>query len=272
MPIRFELVNVTPQIAAGLLAKNEGNRKLREQHAASLARAMDGGKYKLTHQAAAVTKKGRLIDGQHRMRAVVLSGKTVPMFVAYDVPDDTFAVLDSGMPRKMHERLRSNPANTAICTSMFRLMVRTSKAQDYEIQMMLDVFEPALSKFSAVPKHGPKKGFRQPHVSAIVLRIAMALARDDADEVQRLQWMVEKVFRGDLTGAPPVLHSFYRQISEGVANLDLAVSPETDQFCRAWRAFDPENEAAARLQVNDHAAEIRAARLEFKFVSEGVFD
>ncbi len=272
MAIRFELVNVTPAMAANWLMKNEGNRKLREQHSASLARAMDQGKYKLTHQAAALTKKGRLIDGQHRMRAIVLSGKTVPMFIAYDVPDDVFAVLDSGMPRKMHERLRSNPADTALVTTMFRLMVCTSKAQDYEIEMMIECFEPALRKLAAVPKHGFKKGFRAPHLAAVLLRIAMAIAHKTKDEVERIQWLLEKIYRDDLTGAPPLLHAFYRQIVEGVANLDLAVSPATDQFCRAWNAFDPAKEGVTRLQINDHAADMRDARLEFKFVTEGVFD
>jgi hypothetical protein len=272
MAIRFELVNVTPKMAADWLIKNEGNRKLREQHAATLARAMDEGKYKLTHQAIAVTRKGRLIDGQHRCRAICIHGKPVQMFVAHDVPEDVFAVLDSGMPRKMHERLRSNPTSTTIMTKLFRLMVRVGRTQEYEISTMLDVFEPALSKWHAVPHKGHRKGLRAAHEAAIVLRLAMALANKDDDEVMRIQWLVEKVHRGDMAGAPPVINSFWRQLTEGVANLDLGVAPDTDQFCRAWRAFDPENEGVTRLQITDHSADIRDARVEFKFISQGVFD
>ncbi len=272
MAMRFELVNVTPEMAANWLMKNEGNRKLRERHAAAIARAMDEGKYKLTHQALAVTKSGRLIDGQHRCRAVLIHNRAVNMFVAYGVPEDVFAVLDSGMPRKMHERLRSNPANTSIMTALFRVMVRNSRAQDYEIQTMLDVFEVALDKWSAIPSKGNKKGLRGFHQAAIVLRIAMAASRKDHDEIARLQWLVEKLHRSDMTGAPPVINSFWRQVTDGVANLDLGVAPETDQFCRAWRAFDPENESVQRLQVSDHSQDVRDARVEFKFVSQGVFD
>lgn len=270
--MRFEVVNVTPEMAARFLSKNEGNRKLREQHAASLARAITEGRYKLTHQAAAITKRGRLIDGQHRFRAICLANRAAQMVIAFDVPDDTFAVLDSGMPRRMHERLRSNPQHTSICTSMYRLMVRMGRAQEWEIQMMLDVLTPAMQKWSAIPRHGPKRGLRVSHVSAIVLRLAMHLAREEADAVARIQWLVEKLFRDDLTGAPPVLWSFHRQVSEGVANLDIAVSSETDQFCRAWVAFDPQNESTTRLQINDHSQHIKDARFEFKFVSQGVFD
>lgn len=272
MAIRFELVNVTPEMAADWLSKNEGNRKLREQHAAALARAMDEGKYKLTHQAIALTKRKRLIDGQHRCRAVCIHNRPVNMYVAYDVPDDVFAVLDSGMPRKMHERLRSNPTSTTIMTKLFRIMVRSGRTQEYEISAMLDVFEPALSKWHAVTHKGPRKGFRAAHEAAVVLRLAMAVRRKDDDEVSRVQWLVEKVHRGDMAGAPPIINAFWRQLTEGVANLDLGVSPDTDQFCRAWRAFDAENEAVTRLQISDHSADVRDARVEFKFLSEGIFD
>lgn len=272
MAIRFELVNVTPEQAGKWLASNEGNRKLREQHAAALARAMDEGKYKLTHQAIALTKRGRLIDGQHRCRAICLHNRPVPMFVAHDVPEDVFAVLDSGMPRKMFERLRSNAGSTTVMTKLFRIMVRSGRSQEYEISTMLDIFEPALGKWHAVPQKGARKGTRASHDAAIVLRIAIALAHKDDDEVSRIQWLVEKIHRGDMAGAPPVINSFWRQLVEGVANLDLGVSPDTDQFCRAWRAFDVENEGVTRLQVTDHSADVRDARVEFKFLSQGVFD
>lgn len=270
--MRFELVQVTPEIAAKFLLKNEGNRKLREQHAASLARAMENGQYKLTHQAAAITKKGRIIDGQHRMRAIMLSGKTLPMWICYDVPEDTFSVLDSGMVRKMHERLRSDPKHTSACTSLFRLMVRGTKAQDYEIQLTIDIFEDALNKWSEIPRLASTKGFTNAHSAALIIRLQTALKVKDADAVARLQWKAERIVKGDLVGAPPIVHSFYRQLSEGVANFDLGVAAITDQFCRAWVAFDPESEGTTRLQISDHSVQVREARAAFKEITEGVFD
>jgi hypothetical protein len=270
--MRFELVKVTPEMAAKFLLKNDGNRKLREQHAAGLARAIENGKYQLTHQAAAVTKKGRLIDGQHRMRAIIMAGKPVEMFIAYDVPDDTFAVLDAGMPRKMHERLQSDPKKTSVCTSLFRIMVRNGKAQEYEVEMMLEIFEGALSKWSQLPKLGTLKGFTTFHNAAVALRIAMALEEKDADEVNRILWVLERISKGDLVGAPPIIHAFYRQMSEGVSNPDLSVSPMTDQFCRAWIAFNADNQSTPRLQIGDHAIHVREARVAFKNITEGVFE
>lgn len=271
--MRFETVLVTPLMAAKFLSHNDGNRKLREQHAVGLQRAILEGRYKLTHQAAAITKRGRLIDGQHRFRAIVLANKAVEMVIAYDVPEDVYPVLDSGMPRKMYERLRSDPAHTSICTTLFRLMVRIEKAQDYELQTMLDVFDTALHKWSAIPCAGNKKGLKAPHMAAIVLRIASDLFHDRNDGVCRIQWLVEKIIRADLTGAPPIIHAFARQLRDGVNHSEiLDVSPATDQFCRAWVSLDPEKEAVSRVQITDHSYLMRDARLEFKAVSQGVFD
>lgn len=268
--MRFEVVKVTPEMAAKFLGKNEGNRKLREHRAAYLARAIDEGKWKLTHQAAAISKKGRLLDGQHRFRAICLANKPADMVIAWDVPEDVFAVMDAGMPRKMHERLRSNPKHTAIVTGLFKLMASNRTAHEFEVEMLLEIFDPALKAFDRVP-HAPNKINKAAINAAIILRISMMQKRNDDDGIARVQWIVEKMHRGDLVGLPPIINSFYRQQHEGVAS-ELGVSPITDQFVRAWNAFDPTKESVTRLQINDHGADIREARIEFKLLTHGVFD
>lgn len=265
--MRFEVVNVTPEIAAGFLCKNDGNRKLREHRAAVLARAILEGKWKLTHQPAAISKRGRLLDGQHRFRAICLANKTVEMVIAYDVPEDVFAILDSGMPRRMFERLRSNPSHTKIVHSMFRLMVGRQVPQEYDIELMLELFEDALRSYE--PRSS--KVSTAPISSAIVLRVAMLQKVGDVDGVEKIRWIVDKMNHKDLMDIPPIVAHFYRQQHEGV-NSDLGVSPLTEQFVRAWNAFDPAKAEITRLQIGDPAADVRAARVEFKMITDGVFD
>lgn len=270
--MRFEIVKVTPQMAADLLSKNEGNRKLREHRAAYLSRAILEGKFKLTHQAIAISKKKRLLDGQHRLRAICLANKAVDMVVAYEVADDTFSVLDAGMPRKMCERLRSDPLHTAICNQLFKLMASNRSAHEFEMELMLELFDDALKSYAQVAGGKTNKFTKAPMGAAVILRIAMHQQKKQFDGVARIQWILEKLRRSDLTGAPPIINVYYRQTLEGVRTLDLGVAPATDQFVRAWNAFDPEQEGATRIQINDHGADIRAARIEFKLITKGVFD
>ena len=46
-----------------------------------------------------VSKRGVLLDGQHRLLAVVKSNKPIYFHVGYDLPDDVFDVLDTGSIR-----------------------------------------------------------------------------------------------------------------------------------------------------------------------------
>jgi hypothetical protein len=270
--MHFELVKVTPEMAAKWLDNNQGNRKLREHRAAYLAKAMMEKKWKTTHQALAITKRHRLIDGQHRARAICLANMTVEMWIAYDVPEDTFSVLDAGLPRKMHERLRSNPKHTAILNSLFRLICSNRIAHEFEMETLLDVFDKALSSMDQVASQKYGKVDKASILAAVILRIAMCLRLKDDDGITRIQWKLEKLRRGDITGAPPIIGAYYLQLLQGVRNMDLGVAPLTDQFVRAWNAFDPEKEGVNRIQINDHSADVREARVEFKLITQGVFD
>jgi hypothetical protein len=53
----------------------------------------------------AFSTKGVLLDGQHRLTAVVHHGKPVVMAVVTGRPPETFAYIDSSVPRCMHDRL-----------------------------------------------------------------------------------------------------------------------------------------------------------------------
>lgn len=97
--MRIERVLVTPELATTWLEHNDGNRYLGTPAVAELANAMLNGTFKLTHQPIAITPDGRLLDGQHRLSAVVLSGQSVWMTVAYDADPDTFDVIDAGKRR-----------------------------------------------------------------------------------------------------------------------------------------------------------------------------
>src|SRR3954467_14111979 len=71
MVIRGYLVEVTPDLAAQWLRANTGNRPVREAHVRSLAEEITADRWKVTHQGIAFSLSGRLMDGQHRLRAVI---------------------------------------------------------------------------------------------------------------------------------------------------------------------------------------------------------
>lgn len=271
----FTVEDVTPEMAAKWLQKNEGNRKLREPRAASLAKAICDGKYRLTHQPIAFSAKGRLLDGQHRLRAICLSNRTIPIAVARNVPESAFDVIDAGLTRKMYERLRTDPKATTVATRLYRMMVGKGSPQEYEIQTMMDIVGDALLKVQQVAGPNKKKGGRigrATQEAAIVLRMALAMHDKDEDGQLNINWKLEKLRRGDMVGAPPIIAAYHQQLMKGVQNTDITVSSDVDDFVRAWRAFDRTRESNGRLQIDDHSLVIREARDVFRLVSQGIFE
>ena len=104
--IKFEVVEVTPAIAALWLSKNfENNRTVNRSAILRFAEDMKAGLWKLTHQGIAFDEAGRLIDGQHRCRAVVLSGATVRMLVSWYTGASPLQKIDRGTARTVGDAL-----------------------------------------------------------------------------------------------------------------------------------------------------------------------
>ncbi len=95
-----------PQMAAEILRYNEGNRKLDRSTVELYAGAMKRGEWKLSHQGVAIDDRGNLLDGQHRLAAVVRSGVSVPMLVVRGVDRDSFSVVDTGKRRSASDSLK----------------------------------------------------------------------------------------------------------------------------------------------------------------------
>lgn len=93
------VVTITPEMAAKWLKRNSGNRALRQSHVARLAKALEAGEWKLTGDPIRFSDTGKLIDGQHRLHAIVLANMPLRSMVIQGLPDDIFDVIDGGVPR-----------------------------------------------------------------------------------------------------------------------------------------------------------------------------
>ncbi|WP_424636244.1 hypothetical protein [Embleya sp. AB8] len=96
------VVNVTPEMARSILARDFDNRPIDTSVVIMIAEEITRGDWQVTHQGLAFDgdlATGRLMDGQHRLRAIVKSGVTVPILVFENAPPESFSVLDTGKRR-----------------------------------------------------------------------------------------------------------------------------------------------------------------------------
>lgn len=98
MAITCKIVNVTPELASRWLALNTGNRVIKERVVSIYANTMAEGRWKLNGEAIKINCS-RLLDGQHRLLAVIKANVAVSMMVIEGLPDTVFDTLDTGSGR-----------------------------------------------------------------------------------------------------------------------------------------------------------------------------
>lgn len=99
--VTAEVMLVTPKMATEWLASHENVRPLSKKRVESLAHDMQTGNWKVTHQGICFDEHDKLIDGQHRLHAVVLSGASVRMLVCRSRGITIHDALDRGTPRRL---------------------------------------------------------------------------------------------------------------------------------------------------------------------------
>jgi hypothetical protein len=106
--MKYEIKNVTPDQAEKWLATNaDFQRKLRESIVEKYARDMINQEWKVTHQGIAFDSKGRLIDGQHRLAAIVKADIPVKMLIVYDLVEEAYDHVDIGFGRTAIDVIRA---------------------------------------------------------------------------------------------------------------------------------------------------------------------
>jgi len=103
---KFEVMDITPDMAKKILAhRNKNNRPIRYTHLEKLSEAIEKDEWKVTNQGIAFDADGNLIDGQHRLAAILQTRKTVKMMVATNMDANIFDVVDTGSKRSTGDAL-----------------------------------------------------------------------------------------------------------------------------------------------------------------------
>lgn len=118
----MQLVEVTPEMAVEILSSNyEDQRNINKAAVEKLRRAMEAGEWAPEIAGPIiVSEDGELLDGQHRLTAVVLHGEPVPMWVYRGASAKDFPKIDSGMGRTMAQALPWDAKNKTVLASMLK--------------------------------------------------------------------------------------------------------------------------------------------------------
>lgn len=113
---------ITPEMAARWLDKNTRNRKVRAKTVAAYARDMAAGNWLMTGEPIQFDTNGVLLNGQHRLHAVVKSGATVAIVVHRNIDPAAQSVMDTGRKRTASDDLSiKGESHTALLAAAARL-------------------------------------------------------------------------------------------------------------------------------------------------------
>ena len=97
--IQIQERKITPEMAKDYLLTCKLNRRLSERNVENLYLQMKAGNWMLTGDPIKFATDGSLIDGQHRLKAIIKLNEPVNLYVAEGLNPDVFQVLDTGKGR-----------------------------------------------------------------------------------------------------------------------------------------------------------------------------
>ncbi|MBD2704439.1 hypothetical protein IC229_27610 [Spirosoma sp. BT702] len=125
---------VTPEIAETFLVHNIHNRPLTPGHVNFLAEQMRAGVWEMTYDPIRFGESGRLMDGQHRLTAIVKSGIAQKLLIIRNLPDKLFRVLDTGKNRSAADVLSiAGHANNRNVAGLVRMILSYEQGRMYSV-------------------------------------------------------------------------------------------------------------------------------------------
>ena len=138
--INFKMVEITPEMAQIFLSQNNSNRNVRARKVDEYKKSMDKGFWRVTGDGISLDPDGKLLDGQHRLLAIIAHGKPVTMAVIKNVESGVQQYMDCGTPRRVADNLKmfDGEKNSGMLVTLAKALVLFDTG-DFETMVIDDV-------------------------------------------------------------------------------------------------------------------------------------
>jgi hypothetical protein len=202
------IVDVSPDLARKWLNLARFNRDINYAVVSQYVRQINEGLWRRTHQGVALTKTGVLIDGQHRLLAIIKAGQTVPMIVFVDEPEENFEFIDCGRNRSHLDMMRLSQRNNALSslhTSTVKAFLAgrfcsTTNWSAAEINREYDQYSLPINFIVALFQSEKDKKVNDPTVRGFLARAYYSVSHD------RIIEFVNRLFHNNGDNSDPVSH------------------------------------------------------------------
>lgn len=245
-------MTITPKQAQEWLNKKGYNRNLSKSHVTYLANEIINGNWKLTHQGIAFDEQGRLIDGQHRLQAIINANIPIKMMVTTDEPVDKFAIIDRGMPRTISFITGIPPSYTQIYTCILELtFLNKAKPSPKTINLMNLYLKPSVETLLKSSNTMIRFYSSAPIRTAAVISLEAGLNRKYIlDTYTNL--VLQKIDKLPMV-AQALIRVHSRESEEYTSGNGF--SSRLKNYCRAMYMFNEINQSAKNIQLKEDLKE-----------------
>ena len=238
MEMTVELV--TPERAAQFLTANNANRKVRPGWVRILSARIRRGEWTCSHQGVAFDPRGNLLDGQHRLLAIVDAGIPCKMAVFRNADPESFRVLDQGARRSMADMAGIDKRVIEPC-ALAAILLYGSKYSYDQLETVLDSYVLDVSS-NLIDYCGRTSRFysSSPMKLACVIS-AMLHGEEYPFEIYRALVSL------DFKAMPPVAQTLVRQEQQGRLRTTGSGNSRGDILRRGFVVFDPRRAQQTRL-------------------------
>lgn len=246
--MRLETILVTPDLAEMFLKNNSANRKLRVTHVDMFVRELQAGTFRTTHQGVAISKSGKLLDGQHRLSAIVKAGIPATMVVAWDCDVETAIdwPVDFGLARTTSDVTGTPHHEIAVYSVALYFVYGVGRRfSTAEIQQASKALLGLYTKLVSMCPTAKRVFSRAPVRLAAMLRMA------DGSQYAGEQYAA--LIHFDYGVMSQSVAAFHKHMLNASSAKDFVAAP---MAARAWCAFDPTKKDAKRQQLTDYTNQI----------------
>lgn len=222
---------ITPEIAAEYLKHNTNNRNIRTSHVEYLSNAIKRGEWVLSHQGIAFNEHGVLIDGQHRLQAIIKSGIAVQMLVSRNVGSDVFKVTDGHARRSYGDILHMTTNEVAPLKLISDIRFGVKNHSTDQLMLILGTELGRRAVYFAKNHVGMKIVTR----SGFVLALAVRSMTDPTDYPQKLH---NDLRLGDSENLPPIGYAFIKMMLSGSLSVSGSYTTRCEDLARGLVLFD----------------------------------
>ena len=256
--MKTQIQTITPEIATLFLQNHVGNRDYRKNWVSELSRMIKRGEWLVTHQGIALDKSGNLIDGQHRLKAIIESGIPVQINVSYDVDAITYTCIDRGVKRNLADITRFSTKTAEVVGFMSRFL-QIGFGNNPTSAIAQEIYDNGVGEISDELNAYASKNMK--FYSSAAFRVAAVVSVMDGRNKDYVFNTYSNLINMHMDRLPPIAHSLMKQVH----NYNISTHDKPHTVARALKIFDPKRaNSQLVLTANDVANVIPYVRNVYK--------